>query len=236
MIFSKPSTRCSANLSAVSWSANSRPTTRSGRKRARCPAGHGRRPGEQGFLCAAIPEEWGGVGADRRYSIILMEEQARLNLTGLGFALHSDIVAPLYPSLRHHRAEARLVAENGDRRSSSLAIAMTEPGGGSDLQAIRTTAIRDGDEYVAPGPEDLHHQRRDWRISSSSPARPTAAKASRGISPRDGGGRPSRLRARPPRLKKLGTKAQDTSELFFNDVRVPVTNRIGRGGQGLRAT
>ena len=53
-----------------------------------------KKAGEQGFLCAAIPAEWGGVGADRRYSIILMEEQARLNLTGLGFALHSDIVAP----------------------------------------------------------------------------------------------------------------------------------------------
>ena len=87
-----------------------------------------KKAGEQGFLCVAIPEEWGGVGADRRYSIILMEEQARLNLTGLGFALHSDIVAPY---IDHYGTREQKLAwlpkmASGD---AIAAIAMTEPGG-----------------------------------------------------------------------------------------------------------
>ncbi|MEK6256133.1 MAG: acyl-CoA dehydrogenase family protein, partial [Chloroflexota bacterium] len=109
-----------------------------------------KKAGELGMLCVAIGDEWGGVGADRKYSIILMEEQARLNLTGLGFSLHSDIVAPY---LEHYgTSEQKLMwlpkMAAGD---CITGIAMTEPGGGSDLQAIRTTAIRDGDEYVVSG-------------------------------------------------------------------------------------
>ena len=187
------------------------------------------RAGEQGFLCVAIPEEWGGVGADRRYSIILMEEQARLNLTGLGFALHSDIVAPYI----HHygTAEQKLAWLPKMTSGEYIAgIAMTEPGGGSDLQAIRTTAIRDGDDYVISGQKTFitNGQTADLFLVACKTDRTEGA---RGISmivvEAD---RPGFERGR--RLKKLGTKAQDTSELFFNEVRVPVSNLIGEEGKG----
>jgi acyl-CoA dehydrogenase len=188
-----------------------------------------KKAGEQGYLCVAIPEEWGGVGADRRYSIILMEEQARLNLTGLGFALHSDIVAPYI----HHygTAEQKLAwlpkMTSGD---AIAAIAMTEPGGGSDLQAIRTTAIRDGDDYIISGQKTFitNGQTADLILVACKTDRSEGA---RGISlvmvEADRAGF-----ERGRRLKKLGTKAQDTSELFFNEVRVPVANRIGEEGKG----
>lgn len=188
-----------------------------------------KRAGELGFLCVAIPSEWGGVGADRRYSIILMEEQARLNLTGLGFALHSDIVAPY---IDHYGTPDQKLAWLPKMASGDYiaAIAMTEPGGGSDLQAIRTTATRDGDEYIISGQKTFitNGQTADLFLVACKTDRSEGA---RGISlivvEAD---RPGFERGR--RLKKLGTKAQDTSELFFNEVRVPATNLIGEEGKG----
>ncbi len=188
-----------------------------------------KKAGEQGFLCVAIPAEAGGVGADRRYSIILMEEQARLNLTGLGFPLHSDIVAPY---IDHYGTPEQKQAWLPDMASGDLisAIAMTEPGGGSDLQAIRTTATRDGDEYVISGAKTFitNGQTADLILLACKTDRTEGA---RGISLiMVEASRAGFERGR--RLKKLGTKAQDTSELFFNEVRVPVTNLIGQEGQG----
>ena len=188
-----------------------------------------KKAGEQGFLCVAIPEESGGIGADRRYSTILMEEQARLNLTGLGFALHSDIVAPYFDHYGTPEQKQRWLPAmaSGD---CIAGIAMTEPGGGSDLQAIRTTAIRDGDEYVVSGQKTFitNGQTADLFLVACKTDRSEGA---RGISlivvEAD---RPGFERGR--RLKKLGTKAQDTSELFFNDVRVPVANLVGEEGRG----
>ncbi|MHB2167989.1 acyl-CoA dehydrogenase family protein [Alsobacter sp. R-9] len=187
------------------------------------------RAGEEGFLCAAIPAEYGGAGADRRYSIVLMEEQARLNLTGLGFALHSDIVAPY---IHHYGTEAQKNAWLPGMATGELvaAIAMTEPGGGSDLQAIRTFARREGDDYVISGQKTFitNGQTADLILVACKTDRSEGA---RGISlivvEAD---RPGFERGR--RLRKLGTKAQDTSELFFNEVRVPVGNRIGEEGKG----
>ena len=188
-----------------------------------------KKAGENGFLCVAISEEAGGVGADRRYSIILMEEQYRLNLTGLGFALHSDIVAPYIDHYGTREQKQRWLPKmsSGDYIA---AIAMTEPGGGSDLQAIRTSATRDGDEYVISGQKTFitNGQTADLILLACKTDRTLGAK---GISlivveaDRIGF-------QRGRRLKKLGTKAQDTSELFFNDVRVPVSNLIGKEGEG----
>lgn len=188
-----------------------------------------KRAGEQGFLCVAIPEEWGGVGADRRYSIILIEEQSRLNLTGLGFPLHSDIVAPYID--HYGTSEQKLRWLPGMATGDCIAgIAMTEPGGGSDLQAIRTTAVRDGDEYVISGQKTFitNGQTADIFVVACKTDRSQGAKGiSLVVVEAD---RPGFQRGR--RLKKLGTRAQDTSELYFNEVRVPVTNLIGEEGQG----
>lgn len=188
-----------------------------------------KKAGEMGFLCVAIPEEWGGGGADRRYSIILMEEQSRLNLTGIGFPLHSDIVAPY---LHHYgTTEQRLTwlpkMATGDYIAG---IAMTEPGGGSDLKAIRTTAIRDGDEYVISGQKTFitNGQTADIFLVACKTDKDEGAKGISMIVVE--ANRPGFERGR--RLKKMGTKAQDTSELFFNEVRVPVSNLIGEEGKG----
>ena len=187
------------------------------------------RAGELGFLCTAIPEEKGGVGGDRHHSIIMMEEQARLNLTGLGFALHSDIVAPYidhYGTPEQQKAWLPEMA-SGERITG---IAMTEPSGGSDLKALRTRAIRDGDHYVLNGQKTFitNGQTADMFLVA---CRTDPEAGSRGISliavEADS---PGFTRGR--RLKKMGTKAQDTSELSFEDVRVPVGNLIGEEGQG----
>lgn len=185
--------------------------------------------GELGFLCAAIPEESGGVGGDRRHSIILMEEQSRLNLTGLGFALHSDIVAPY---IDHYGTTAQKAAWLPKMTSGEIVtgIAMTEPGGGSDLKALHTTAVRDGDHYVITGQKTFitNGQTADMFLVACKTNRDAGAKGISLIAVE--ADRPGFTRGR--RLKKLGTKAQDTSELSMDEVRVPITNLIGEEGQG----
>ena len=106
--------------------------------------------GEAGMLCSHIPEEYGGMGADFLYSAVVIEEIGRLGLTGIGFSLHSDIVAPY---ILHYGSEAQKQKYLPKLVTGELvtAIAMTEPGAGSDLQGVKTTAVLDGDEYVING-------------------------------------------------------------------------------------
>jgi len=107
--------------------------------------------GAAGFLCPTIPEAYGGAGADRRYSVVVFEETARLGAVSLlGWSLHSDIVAPY---LLHYGTEELKRAYLPRMATGEMigAIAMTEPDAGSDLQGIRTTAVRDGDHYVLDG-------------------------------------------------------------------------------------
>ena len=101
--------------------------------------------GEAGMLCSHIPEEYGGMGADFLYSAVVIEEQSRLGLSGVGFSLHSDIVAPY---ILHYGTEEQKLHYLPKLVSGELvtAIAMTEPGTGSDLQGVKTTAVLDGDE------------------------------------------------------------------------------------------
>jgi alkylation response protein AidB-like acyl-CoA dehydrogenase len=106
--------------------------------------------GEAGMLCSHLPEEYGGLGADFLYSAVVIEEVGRLGLTGIGFSLHSDIVAPY---ILHYGSEALKHKYLPKLVSGEMvtAIAMTEPGAGSDLQGVKTTAVLDGDEYVING-------------------------------------------------------------------------------------
>ena len=109
-----------------------------------------RRAGELGLLCATIPEEYGGSGADRKYSAVLIEEQQRINAVGPGFAMHSEIVAPYifrYGSAEQKSKWLPLLA-SGQMIGS---LGMTEPSAGSDLQRIKTHAKRSGDEFVING-------------------------------------------------------------------------------------
>jgi acyl-CoA dehydrogenase len=185
--------------------------------------------GEAGLLCLTMPEAYGGSGADRIYSAIVIEELARACASGPGFTLHSEIVAPYLMRYGTEDQKRRWLPPmaRGERIG---AIAMTEPGAGSDLQAIRTTARRDGDHYVIDGSKTYitNGSMCDLVVvvAKTDPAR--GAKGTSLLVVEDG--TPGFSKGR--RLKKLGLKAQDTSELFFDGVRVPASNLLGREGEG----
>jgi acyl-CoA dehydrogenase len=185
--------------------------------------------GAQGLLCMTAPEEYGGQGLDRLYSAILIEEMARLNLTGPVFHIHSDIVGS-YLDAYGDEAQKRRWLPKMATGEVIAAIAMTEPGGGSDLQAIRTTAIRDGDNFVLNGQKTFisSGQLADLLVVA---AKTDPAAGSKGVTLfLVEGDREGFTRGR--NLEKLGAKAQDTSELFFQDVRVPASNVLGEVGRG----
>ncbi|HZD26004.1 MAG TPA: acyl-CoA dehydrogenase family protein [Alphaproteobacteria bacterium] len=185
--------------------------------------------GELGLLCASMPEEYGGAGGDRLHSIILMEELARASASGPGFGLHSEIVAPYiyrYGSDEQKRHYLPRMAKG----EVIGAIAMTEPGTGSDLQGVRTTAKKDGNELVVNGAKTFitNGQMADVVIVVAK-TDPTAGAKGISLVLVDGGTQGFR---KGRNLDKLGMKAQDTSELFFDDVRVPMTNLLGEEGRG----
>ncbi len=185
--------------------------------------------GEAGFLCPSMPEEYGGAGADRLYSVVMMEEIARANTTGIGFGLHSEIVAPYIFNYGSEDQKKRYLPAMA-RGEIVGAIAMSEPAAGSDLQGIQTTAAKDGDGYLVNGSKTFVTN--GWHADLVI----TVAKTN----PAAGAKGTSLLlleRSMPgfekgQRLKKVGMKAQDTSELFMNDVRVPRANLLGEENQG----
>jgi alkylation response protein AidB-like acyl-CoA dehydrogenase len=189
-----------------------------------------RKGGAAGFLCPTMPEEYGGAGADRRYSVVVFEETARRGAVSLlGWSLHSDIVAPY---LLHYGTEDAKRAWLPRMATGEVigAIAMTEPGAGSDLQSIATRAVRDGDHYRLSGSKTFITN--GWHCDLVVVAAKTdPAQGARGTSlfvvdtasPGFTKGR---------RLDKVGLKAQDTAELFLDDVRVPAANRLGEEGRG----
>jgi acyl-CoA dehydrogenase len=185
--------------------------------------------GAQGYLCCSVPEEYGGPGADFLYSMIFLEELSRANTTAPGFHLHSEIVAP-YILAYGTEAQKKTWLPPMARGEVIGAIAMTEPGAGSDLKAIKTQAIRDGDHYVVSGQKVFitNGQMADLVVVA---CKTDSAADARGISllllER---GMPGFERGR--NLDKIGWHAQDTSELFFDQVRVPVTNLLGEEGRG----
>ncbi len=190
-----------------------------------------RRAGELGLLCLTMPEEYGGAGADFSYSAIVTAEMARAGATGPLFYLHSDIVAPY---LLHHgtQEQKREWLPAMARGEVITAIGMTEPNAGSDLAAIRTKARRDGGEWRIDGQKIFisNGQIADLVLLA---AKTDPERGAHGVSlllvPAD---RPGFARGR--RLEKLGMHAQDTSELFFSDVRVPAASLLGAEGQGFR--
>ncbi|WP_169569013.1 acyl-CoA dehydrogenase family protein [Sneathiella limimaris] len=188
-----------------------------------------REAGEAGFLCCTVPEEYGGPGADFLYSAIFCEEIARVGATGPAFHLHSEIVAPY---LMHYGTEEQKKKWLPKLVSGEViaAVAMTEPGAGSDLQNIRTTAIRDGDDLVVNGQKVFISNGQIADLVVLACKTDPEAKG-KGVSLLlMEGDRAGFERGR--NLEKIGYKAQDTSELFFNDVRVPYSNILGEEGKG----
>ena len=186
--------------------------------------------GEQGILCFDVPEEYGGMGMDDfRYNAVVSEELSRIGASGPGFPVHTDIIVPYLVTLGTEEQKQRWLpgCVSGD---IITAIAMTEPGAGSDLQGIRTHAVDKGDHWVLNGSKTF--------ISNGIMAdlvivvaRTDPDAGHQGISllvVEEGMAGFERGR----NLDKVGLKAQDTAELFFNDVVVPKENTLGEPGSG----
>ena len=186
--------------------------------------------GEQGLLGMDVSEEYGGGGVeDFRYNAIIAAEVSRVGASGLGFTLHNDVVAPYLTELCTDEQKARWLP--GFVTGEIItAIAMSEPGAGSDLQGLKTTAVRDGDDWILNGSKTFitNGLMADLVLVV---ARTDPEAGARGFSllavER---GMPGFERGR--KLDKIGMKAQDTAELFFEDVRVPAANLVGTEGHG----
>jgi alkylation response protein AidB-like acyl-CoA dehydrogenase len=187
--------------------------------------------GAQGFLCPTVSETYGGAGADYRYNLIVGEELSEKGFSGIGFILHSDIVVPYLENVGTEEQKQKYLPGciSGE---IVTAIAMTEPGTGSDLQGIRTSASDQGDHYLLNGSKTF--------ISSGQQADIVIVVCRTNPDPEAGAkafslliveaGMPGFERGR--NLDKIGQKAADTSELFFHDVRVPKENLLGQEGMG----
>lgn len=185
--------------------------------------------GEAGLLCPQLPEQYGGVGGDFRLNCIVNEEQAYGRAGGAALAVHSDIVAPYILDFGSEHLKETFLPKMVTGEMVG-AIAMTEPGTGSDLQGIKTTAKLDGNHYVINGSKTFisNGQNCDFVIVACKTDPKEGAK---GVSliiveaDRDGF-------RRGRNLEKIGQHSSDTSELFFDEVRVPATNLIGAEGAG----
>ncbi|HEX6591377.1 MAG TPA: acyl-CoA dehydrogenase family protein [Moraxellaceae bacterium] len=186
--------------------------------------------GELGLLCCTMPEEYGGSGVDRLYSMILMEEQARVGDSASGFSLHSDIVANYINNFGNEAQKSYWLPKMATGEAVG-SIAMTEPGTGSDLQSIRTTAVADGDDYIVNGSKIF--------ITNGYLCDVAVVVVKTGDI--NGGAQsvslliidaktPGFTKGKP--LKKVGMRGQDTCELFFDNVRVPKSNLLGMEGMG----
>lgn len=185
--------------------------------------------GAQGFLAPMVPEEYGGLGLDYCYNAVVGEEISRHGLNGLGWQLHSDVSVPYISRLGTEEQKQKYLpgCVSGE---IVTAIAMTEPGAGSDLQGIKTTAKRDGDEYIINGSKTFitNGKHADLVIVVAKTDPSLGAKGTSLILVESN----AIGFERGSNLDKIGMKSQDTSELFFNDVRVPVTNLLGAENQG----
>jgi acyl-CoA dehydrogenase len=186
--------------------------------------------GEQGFLAMSVPGEYGGLGADFLYSVIVTEEMIRTNHSGLAASLHTDIIVPYIVAFANEEQKHKYLPGciSGD---IITAIAMTEPNTGSDLAAIKTTAVESGDEIILngqktfisngincdllvlaarnPGEENPHAAVDLYLVEAATPGF-----------------------EKGKQIKKVGWHSQDTAELYFTDCRIPKANRLGDKGSG----
>ncbi|WP_029920299.1 acyl-CoA dehydrogenase family protein [Nevskia soli] len=183
------------------------------------------RAGDLGFLCLTIPEEYGGMGADRLYSTVLMEEQTHAGASGVGFSVHSDIIANYIYNFGNETQKQHWLPKMASGEAIG-AVAMTEPGTGSDLQSIKTRAVKDGSDYIINGSKIF--------ITNGYLSDIVVVVARTGDSGEGSkdlslilveAGTPGFTKGKP--LKKVGMKGQDTCELFFENVRVPQSNLLG---------
>jgi len=186
--------------------------------------------GAQGFLCTDIPEAYGGAGGDFLYSVIVTEEMTRTNHSGLAAALHSDIIVPYIAAFGSEEQKKKYLpgCVSGD---IITAIAMTEPNTGSDLAAIRTSAVEDGDSVVINGQKTFISNGINCDLLILAARDPAVENPYNAI---DlylvEAGTPGFEKGKM--IKKIGWHSQDTAELYFSDCRIPKTNRLGEKGTG----
>ena len=188
-----------------------------------------REAAQAGLLCCNVSTEYGGMGGDFLHSTILIEEFARAGATGPTFYLHSDIVAPYLVDFGTEEQKRTWLPRMASGEVV-CALGMSEPSGGSDVQAMRTQAIRDGDHYVINGQKVFitnGHSADLLLLACKTDPKARAKGVSLILVETDRAGF-----TRGRRLEKIGCKAQDTAELFFSDLRVPVGNRLGGEGEG----
>ena len=186
--------------------------------------------GEQGFLCMDVPQEYGGLGADFLYSVIMTEEMSRTNHMGLCTALHSDVVVPYITSYGSEELKRKYLPGciSGD---IIAAVAMTEPNAGSDLAAIRTTAVEQKDKVIINGQKTFISNGINCGICIVAVRDPCIENPYEAIDLyviEDG--TPGFEKGR--QIKKVGWRSQDTAELYFTDCCVPKANRLGAKGSG----
>jgi acyl-CoA dehydrogenase len=189
--------------------------------------------GALGFLCPFLPEAYGGSAADWGYSVIMQEELARSTCTGIstGVRVHADIVVPYLAEFGTEEQKQMILpgCTNGD---IIMAIGMTEPDCGSDLASLRTTALRDGDDYLINGRKTFISNgiNCDWvvlAVRTDPEIKPVHKGVSLILVPADAAGF-----SKGRKLRKMGMHSQDTAELIFEDCRVPRRYILGEEGQG----
>jgi alkylation response protein AidB-like acyl-CoA dehydrogenase len=185
--------------------------------------------GAAGMLCCTVPEEYGGLGLDYLFDVVVFEEMARSGFTGPGFLIHCDLVATYLKSFGTEAQKKEWLPKmvSGEAIGS---LGMTEPHAGSDLKAIRTKAVRDGDDFVISGQKVFisNGQMCDLIVLAT---KTDASAGAKGVTLFLVDTSLPGFR-RGKNLHKLGMKGQDTSELFFDEVRVPATAMLGEEGQG----
>ncbi|CAN5915890.1 acyl-CoA dehydrogenase family protein [soil metagenome] len=190
-----------------------------------------RKAGAQGFLCPWLEEKYGGPGSDFLASMVVLEELANCYESGFAMSLHSDVIVPYIYSFGTEEQKQKWLPGCASGEFVT-ALAMTEPGTGSDVAAITTTAVKDGDDYVINGAKTFisNGQLCDLVVVAVK-TDPDPKNAHRGISMFVVEGDRKGFN-KGKRLHKMGMASQDTSELFFEDCRVPAANRLGPEGGG----
>ncbi len=185
--------------------------------------------GEAGMLCCTVDEKYGGLGLDYLFDVVVYEELWRVGASGPGFLIHSDLVATYIQSFGTEAQKLQWLPRmvSGEAIGS---LGMTEPHAGSDLKAIRTRAVRDGDEFVINGQKVFISNGQLCDVLVLATKTDSAAGAKGVTLFLVEGDRAGFIRGK--NLEKLGMKAQDTSELFFDNVRIPASNLLGEEGRG----
>jgi acyl-CoA dehydrogenase len=185
--------------------------------------------GAAGMLCCTIPEEYGGIGADYLFDVVVFEEMARSGFSGPGFLIHCDLVATYVKSFGSEAQKQHWLPKmvSGEAIGS---LGMTEPHAGSDLKAIRTKAVKDGDDYVISGQKVFISNGQMCDVLVLATKTDSAAGAKGVTLFLIDTSLPGFRRGK--NLEKLGMKGQDTSELFFDELRVPASAMLGEEGKG----